>query len=290
MAELIINEPGTYDGHPGPYYGDWETYEYVEVNASPVTLKHYIISSENYFTLLEWRSGGGSLTIEQCIFSGKWPIDNYYGGGNLIIRDCAFSCSLWAINTSGSTVTVVNNLFNINRDWLINSWGDSLTFINNTIIGGWSTNVFNLMDSSLTFGNNILCHDFGNIFNATGCSFSIRTNLKFGDSSWYSDQEVPTGNLILADPLLVSMSDYSFRHRYKPYPNGYFLNWGSPAIDAGEEVPYGCLGTTALDSSPDTNTIDLGFHYPLRPPGWIEIAVAPLFWGPIREIWDGRVG
>jgi len=318
MADLYITSPGTYDGN-------WETYEYIEVNASPVTLRKYIISKTGYNILLSWY--GGQLTLQNCIFDGWWGV-NTNGNGNLTARDCVFSTQ-WGINTSGNNILLVNNLFIGGDDYGVNSWGDSIIAINNTFYGWWGK-CFNLWSSSLTLKNNIFSHNYGTIVNAWGSSFSVGTNLKSGNSSWYSDQEVPTGNLILADPCFTSQSSNVFNH--DPYPNGYFLYWYSPAIDAGENEPgnppYGCLGTTALGDTPDNidlaNSIDLGFHYPFirfyniilqenvrmhesgstfHPPeveindlllitdkvipGFIKISVSPLLFGPLKDLWIG---
>lgn len=322
MAELIINSAGTYDGN-------WEIYEYIEVNASPVTLKHFIISKEGYYILLSW-SGGGQLTINECIFSGWWGINNS-GGGNLTVRNCDFN-TMWGINTSDGHLTLVNNLFRGACDFWINSQGDTIIAINNTFAGHHG-HVFNIWSDNLTLKNNIFSHNYGAIINSWDSSFSIRTNLKSGNSAWYSDQYVPPGNLIQADPgFIVQNPGRESEFKHYPYPNGYFLATGSPAINTGENEPgnppYGCLGTTSIQDIPDnielSNTIDLGFHYPLWKwqeiiieenvnmfesgnyltpptsvfndlvlikdkviPSYIKISVTPLLFGPLRDLWIG---
>ena len=200
-------------------------------------------------------SGGGGMfnnnsspIVTDCKFIENTA--NVVGGGMLNdassphVRDCTFS------ENAGYSVGGAMS----NSD-------SSVTMINCTVVSNYAASNNNIHNERSTLGMvNSIVWDIhseldGTIYNESSTTTVTFSVISGGCAATGSDCGL--GNTD-ADPRFVT----------GPYGDYYLDQVDSPCIDAGTGVPsdYSLEATTTSNSvtaTPDTGTVDIGFHYPL---------------------------
>jgi len=316
-GDWAITQPGVYDGKGQTFEGEIDIHSF----SGDITFRNWIIiigdPGESGATGIDVWDVNGTVTIENCAVLGRNRPYNEWGiyvcdTSKVIVKNCYIRCASVGIQMDCSYLGwgeayYYNNLiylttYNSGGISICNAYG---AVFNNTIIGVTARYdqpfFLEAYDyANCEFDNNIL-YFAGGIggtgIDASGYSYIVAHNncmynLLDPTDIWQST--LSESGRIEANPCFVSSDGYEGYSLKNYYPNGYFLASDSPCVDAGYNEagfsPWGCLGTTSVNFTPDNvsqaNKIDIGFHYPI-PPGYMNLTVTPLLFGPLRDLWIG---
>ncbi|MBC8395462.1 MAG: PKD domain-containing protein, partial [Candidatus Marinimicrobia bacterium] len=212
-------------------------------NGSSLILNDINIIQDSF--IIEMPNILDSLLIENHIFESKY-LDfevGYFSLKNSVVNNCSFgliagenifennivsNSDISLSNQYHSDKILINKCLFYDFSGQVNSYGDSLIVSKSTFVNNSNSILFQLLNSSTgNLTNSIIKTNGNDLLNLVSNQTSFNADYNLIDFSyndgWGASNNVTITNVIYDNPLF-----------FDPENDNYQLQWGSPAIDAGD--------------------------------------------------------